>query len=144
MRSLINIAWIITLSACAVSRTTVHDVNKGSQAVATVGSSLINTEPHLPHLKVKLDLSGQLFYNANCVVNPRNLVVEIYHLGSTKSLYTTSIREDLRYSFDVGLVLEGDFVVKLLNSQTSKIIQEKRVAVNSRNDRLKVDFQACQ
>ncbi len=130
----------VFFSGCAVSRTTVHNVNKGSQTVLSMGSSTLAREPDI---KVRLALSGQIFVSTNCSPNPRKYLVEIYRKGEKKILYSTSLDEKLHYLIDTGLTFEGEIVARLVESQTSKILQEKTILVNQRNDRMTVNFDAC-
>jgi hypothetical protein len=130
----------IGLSSCAVSRTEVFQANEKTQAIMTVGQSLL---PEQNEVKVKLLINGHVIESEQCLNRNLKYSVELFRQGANRAIHSTNVNENMDFFFDVELHFDGAILVKLLEQKTSTVLEEKKVSVDKMNDRINLLFQIC-
>lgn len=147
MRNLAILLFSIVLGACA-SRTSVSNTNENIQTAMTLGTNKIAeayiNPPSDPSKTVVASITGEVIIAPTCAFNG-NHVIELKHsLKDTKPVAWTIVKRASPMSYKIDQkIAPGEYLIYLLRTKDSKVIQTKNVRIDANNDRHSLNFDGC-
>lgn len=147
MRQLVLLTFISLLSACA-SRTSVSNTNENIQSAMTLGSNKIAeaylNDPNDKNKTVVLSMTGEVIIAPTCTVTSP-LAVELKRsTQGSKPVAWTSVQKSSPMTYKIDQKIEpGDYIVTLVRTKDTHAIQQKKVSINTNNDRHVINFDGC-
>lgn len=140
---------LITLSflvfSCGTSSTKVANTSEDVQTVMTLGVNKLNNTYNEDDSskKVYVKIKGQIVLSEKCYFTTMNHSVELVKLNAKKpELFSIVNREKLTYEL-AARASDGDYSLNLVRTRDSKIIDSKKLQINSQNDKFTVNFNGC-
>lgn len=147
MHSLLILMFLAILSACA-SRTSVSNTNENIQTAMTLGTNKIseayNSTRSDDSKTVVVSIKGEVVITPTCALNG-NYVIEIKRsIKDAKSVAWGVVKRSSPMTYTIDEKIAPDeYIIYLLRTKDSKIIQTKTVRIDANNDRHTVNFDGC-
>lgn len=131
--------------SCGTSNTKVANTSEGVQTAMTLGVNKLNNayNDDDSSKKVYVKITGQIVLSEKCYFTTMNHSVELVKLNAKKpELFSLVNRDKLTYVID-GRASDGDYSLNLVRTRDSKIIDSKKLRVDSQHDQFTVNFNGC-
>lgn len=147
MRNLTVLMFSVMLGACA-SRTSVSNTNENIQTAMTLGTNKV-AEAALnpssnPSKTVVVSITGEVIISPTCAFNG-NHVIELKHsLKDAKPVAWTIVKRSSPMTYEIDQkIVPGEYLISLLRTKDSKVIQTKNVRIDANHDRHSLNFDGC-
>ncbi len=131
--------------SCGTSNTKVANTSEGVQTAMTLGVNKINNAYNEDDSskKVYVKITGQIVLSEKCYFTTMNHSVELVKLNAKKpELFSIVSREKLTYAL-TGRTLDGDYLLNLVRTRDSKVIDSKNLHIDDQLDQFTVNFNDC-
>ncbi len=135
------------LSACA-SRTSVSNTNENIQSAMTLGTNKIAeaylNDPNDKNKTVVVSITGEVIMSPTCTVNGTHVIELKHSLKDAKPAAWTTVQKNSPMTYKIDQKIQpGEYIIYLLRSKDSKVLQQKQISINKSNDRHVLNFDGC-
>lgn len=147
---MLNLALLVLsvfISACA-SRTSVNNTNENIQSAMTLGTNKIAeayiNDPAEKNKTVVVSIVGEVIVAPTCSINGEYLIELKHSLKDAKATAWTTVKKSSPMTFKIDQkTVPGDYIISLVRTKDSQVVQSKPVRINAQNDRHSINFEGC-